>query len=177
MTSAWREAREEGKELKPSGKVTSVWEGLERGYRLGFVGSGDSHWLGPGQDFGITGAYVKELTREAVFEAIRKRRVFASTGTRMILDFRVNGTFMGGETTGKGPARVEVGIRGDADLDRVEIIRDRKTIYAGQPKGKDYTFDFLDMEAPYRPVSYYYVRVLQKNGMQAWSSPVWVQRQ
>ncbi|MCP5117366.1 MAG: DUF3604 domain-containing protein, partial [bacterium] len=74
ITSAWRQAREEAKVFKAQGPVESVWEALERGYRIGFVGSGDSHWMGTGEDFGITGAYVEQLDRENVFEAIREKR-------------------------------------------------------------------------------------------------------
>ncbi len=176
VTSAWREPREEGKELKPSGKIQSVWEALERGYRLGFVGAGDSHWLGPGEDYGITGAYVKEISREGVFEAVRARRVFASTGARMMLDFRANGVLMGGETRANGPARLQVSVTGGALLDRVEIIRDGKQIYTTQAQTNEHRIEYVDVEPPSRSISYYYVRVTQKDGMQAWSSPVWIQR-
>jgi hypothetical protein len=176
ITSAWREPREESSQLKPSGKVRSVWEALERGYRIGFVGSGDTHWLGPGEDYGITGAYVRNLTREDVFDAIRKRRVFASTGARMLLDFRVNGTFMGGETSVSGRPRVEVAVTGDGDLERIEIVRDHRIVYASPCSGSKTSIEYIDQagKPSDRRSSYYYARITQKNGMKAWSSPVWV---
>ncbi len=175
VTSAWRQLREEGADFKPEGKVQSAWEALERGYRIGFVGSGDTHWLGPGEDYGITGAYVKELTREGVFEAIRARRVFASTGARMVIDFRVNGTFMGGETAVQGAPRVSVDVTGDADLDRLEIVRDHRIVHAVQGSGKRASFQFVDEEgSDNRRSSYYYLRITQKDEMKAWSSPIWV---
>lgn len=176
ITSAWREPREEGAELKAQGKVRSAWEAIERGYRVGFVGSGDTHWLGPGEDNGITGAYVKELSREGVFEAIRSRRVFASTGARMLLDFRVNGTFMGGETRAAGPPRVDVSVTGEADLERIEVVRDHRIVYAAPGSSPVATFVFVDRaeRPPDRKTSYYYVRVTQKDQTRAWSSPVWV---
>ncbi len=176
ITSAWRQMREEGKEFKPRGKVQSAWEALERGYRIGLVGSGDTHWLGPGEDYGITGAWVRELSREGVFEAIRARRVFASTGPRLSLEFRVNGTFMGGETRGRESARVEVAVTGAGELERVEIIRDHRIIHAAGCEGRTARIDYLDQAGRLagRRSSYYYARVTQKDGMKAWSSPVWV---
>lgn len=92
-----------------------------------------------------------------------------------MMDVRVNGAFMGGEARGQGPTRIEVSVSGDAELDRIEIIRDRKKVYAIQPHGKAHKFSFLDTTDRERSTSYYYVRVLQKDGMQAWSSPVWIQ--
>jgi hypothetical protein len=168
ITSGWREAREEGTELKAQGKVRSAWEALERGYRIGFVGSGDTHWLGPGEDYGVTGAYVTELSREGIFEAIRARRVFAATAPRGVVELRVNGTFLGGETAAAGPVRVEANVEGE--VEKVEIIRDRRVIHA-TAEGR---FRYVDQSGPAAKASYYYLRVNWKDGMQAWSSPVWV---
>jgi hypothetical protein len=176
VTSAWRQLREESKDLKSAGKVQSAWEALERGYRIGFVGSGDTHWLGPGEDFGITGAYVKELTREGVFEAIRARRVFASTGARMLLNFSVNDAFMGREATANGAPRISVDVTGDADIEKIEIVRDHRIVHAVSGAGKRSAFQFIDQNGnpESRRASYYYVRISQKDGMKAWSSPVWL---
>jgi hypothetical protein len=176
VTSGWRQLREESTELKPSGKVQSAWEALERGYRIAFVGSGDTHWLGPGEDYGITGAYVKELSREGVFEAIRARRVYASTGARMLLDFRVNNTFMGGETTDEGKPRVAVNVTADVDLDKLEVVRDHRIVYAVEASGKNAAFQFVDNTGnpEKRADSYYYLRISQKDKGNVWSSPVWV---
>jgi hypothetical protein len=176
ITSAWRQAREEAKEFKMEGPVSSVWEALERGYRIGFVGSGDSHWMGTGEDFGITGAYVSDLTREGIFEAIRAKRVFASSGTRMLLDVRVNGALMGEQIAASGPVKIEVAINGDADLDRIEIVKDHKVIHSATAEGPLKRFSFIDQEAAPngRAASYYYLRVSQKDKMYAWTSPTWV---
>ncbi len=168
ITSGWREAREEGTGFQAQGKVRSAWEALDRGYRIGFVGSGDTHWLGPGEDYGITGAYAKEFSREGIFEALRARRVFASTGPRMVLDFRVNGTFLGGETTATGPVRIEAGVEGETE--KVEVVRDHRVIHATAQA----RFTYVDQSGRGERASYYYLRVTQKDGMQAWSSPVWV---
>ena len=43
--------------------------------------------------------WAPELTRESAFDAIRSRRTYGSTGSRIYLEFTVNGEPMGGETT------------------------------------------------------------------------------
>ncbi|MBI1354169.1 MAG: hypothetical protein GC160_07470 [Acidobacteria bacterium] len=178
ITSAWRQAREEAKKFKPRGPVASVWEALERGYRIGFVGSGDSHWMGVGEDFGITGAYVDDVSREGVFDAVRSKRVFASTGARVLIDFRVNGAFLGDQIEAeKGkPLKLEVRVEGDGPLDVVEIVKDHKVIHASSGSGATAQFEYLDQSGPRADgkASYLYLRVRQKDEQYAWASPIWV---
>ncbi len=178
ITSAWRQAREEAAEFKQNGPVSAVWEALERGYRIGFVGSGDSHWMGTGEDNGITGAYVRELSRDGVFEAIRARRVFASTGGRFLIDFRVNGEFMGGSVTVErsAPLRIHARVEGEAPAALIEVVKDHRVIHATRGDGMSTEFEFLDRSGP-RPdgkPSYCYLRVRQADEQYAWVSPVWV---
>ena len=179
ITSAWRQAREEAREFKKQGPVASVWEALERGYRIGFVGSGDSHWMGTGEDYGITGAYVEDLGREAIFDAIRSKRVFASTGMRALVDFRVNGAFLGGQIEADPAKPLELTLRvdGDAPIDVVEIVKDHKVIYAAKGAGeRNVRFEYIDRSGPREDgkASYLYVRIRQENDQYAWASPVWV---
>ena len=178
ITSAWRQAREEASEFKPQGPVSSVWEALDRGYRIGFVGSGDSHWMGTGEDNGITGAYVHTLSREGIFEAIRARRVFASTGARFVIDFRVNDAFMGSavEVGREEALRVGVRVEGEGPLEAVEIVKDHKVIHSASVDGRLAEFEFLDRSGPTpgKDASYLYVRAKQADKHYAWASPVWV---
>ncbi len=178
ITSAWQQAREEAREFKPQGPVSSVWEALERGYRIGFVGSGDSHWMGTGEDNGVTGAYVADFSREGVFESIRSKRVFASTGARFLIDFRVNGAFMGGavESLRDSALKVRVRVEGESSLDVVEIVKDRRVIHAVTGQGEAADFEFTDLSGPTegKDASYLYVRARQADDHYAWASPVWV---
>lgn len=70
---------------------SGVFNALARGYRFGFIGCGDSHSGMPGRSFpqdrqwcvmrksGFTGVYAPELTREAIFDALRARRTWRLT--------------------------------------------------------------------------------------------------
>lgn len=178
ITSAWQQAREETVEFKDQGPVSAVWEALERGYRIGFVGSGDSHWMGTGEENGITGAYVSELTRQGVFDAIRAKRVFASTGGRLLIDFRVNGVFMGASVLVRRekPLQIVVRVDSDAPVDALEIVKDHKVIHSAARSDGPIDLEFQDRSGPREDgkASYCYLRVRPANGGFAWASPVWV---
>jgi hypothetical protein len=64
---------------------------LDQGRRLGFVGCSDSHRRNPGLCGGLTGIYAEELTDEAVLRALREHRCFASNGSKIVVDSRLNG--------------------------------------------------------------------------------------
>jgi len=159
-----------------------VRDALLRGYKLGIIGSGDTHDGHPGQQSvgavvtGLLGVYSPELTREAVWEAFRRRQVYATSGPKIILNFRVADSPMGSEVkwaASKGPVPIAVRAVCCDDIESVEIIRNGEKVFVG--KGEGVFVQFL-VEDP-RPSSgtyWYYARVLQKDGNMAWSSPVWV---
>jgi len=127
-------------DLTPFLEITSVWgvfewfgeEALDRGYRVGFVGGSDDHSGRPGAtppdmlpkhnvDGGLMGARADALSREALWDAFTDRRVYATTGERILLRARVDGEPMGGEVTAD-PA-VDVGVHGTAPVQEVDLFR------------------------------------------------------
>jgi Protein of unknown function (DUF3604) len=95
--------------LERTVEVHSTWGTFEwllhdafaKGYRVGVVCHSDDHKGRPGatkpgaSTFGAIGGltcyFMPELTRDALFEALRKRRHYGTTGTRLFLDLQ--GTF------------------------------------------------------------------------------------
>jgi hypothetical protein len=71
-----------------------VWDALVRGYRVGYLGALDYHEPRPTCTH-LTGTWAPELTRASLFDALYRRRTFATTGQRTALDFTVNGHPMG----------------------------------------------------------------------------------
>ena len=71
-------------------------DAFDKGYRVGVVCHSDDHKGRPGatrpgaSTFGAVGGlscyFMPELTRDALFEALRKRRHYGTTGTRIFLD-------------------------------------------------------------------------------------------
>lgn len=92
---------------------------LDAGWRPGLTGVSDHHGREWGRDTttGRTGVYVRDLTRDAVREALLARRSFATRERGMRLDARLEGARMGSPvrvTPGRAPLVLEV------DVDRGE---------------------------------------------------------
>nr|HNT37428.1 hypothetical protein [bacterium] len=122
---------------------------------------------------GITGVYAKDLTREGVNEALRSRRCFAATGVPIVVDFQANGHIMGEEYETAVPPKFEVGIQGVSALQYVTLVRNNEDIFQHGGDSTDARFTYIDKDiAP--GISYYYIRVLQRDNEMAWSSPIWV---
>ncbi|HEX2240147.1 MAG TPA: DUF3604 domain-containing protein [Actinomycetota bacterium] len=93
--------------LETAVEVHSAWgtfewilrDAFEKGYRVGIVANSDGHKGRPGACYpgasffgsqgGLTCFVATRLDRDAIFEAMRRRHHFGTTGNRMILDVAV----------------------------------------------------------------------------------------
>ncbi len=159
-----------------------VQDALSRGFRLGIIASGDTHNGHPGMGDpaspvgGLAGIYAEELTREAVWSALKNRRVYGTSGARIIVDFSVNGHMMGSTIPG-GPdteRRIAYSVTGSNVLSRIVLVKNGSDYQTWEPGKKSHSFSFVDRTSD-REVDYYYLRVVQADGHMAWSSPVWVE--
>ena len=152
---------------KPGWFIQDAWA---RGVVIGVIASPDH-----GGGLGKACVYAPEPTREAILDAIRQRHTYGTTAARVFLEVRVNGRLMGEKlpaSDGK-PVEVKVSARCPGDIDRIEICRNNQFVYTHKPDGRNSEFAFVDT-APVRGYGFYYVRVIQKDGEMAWSSPVWM---
>ena len=156
------------------------------GRRIGVIASSDEHsGQGGRRHGGLAAVFAKNLTREDVFDALRARQCYATTGERILLDFSVAGATTGNETSVAKGAKVPVRLRvwGADLLLRVELLRFRQGIDRGfipiwsvapRPESMDCA---LDMDDDIVASAIYYARMVQEPlawpGM-AWTSPVWV---
>ena len=104
--------------------------------------------------------------------AIKARRTFAATDN-IVVDFRVGEHFMGESFTARGAAPIKAYIHGTGPLASVTLVKNNRAVYSKPGEGSEMNFGFTDTDVKAGD-AYYYVRVLQKNGQIAWSSPVWV---
>ncbi|UCG32851.1 MAG: CehA/McbA family metallohydrolase [Phycisphaerales bacterium] len=162
-----------------SGMVQSA---LARGYRLGIVGSGDTHDGHPGMRAlgggcgGLAGIYATALTREAVLEALRARRVYATTGCRAVLRFHMGDVHMGGVATLDDPnqeRKLSVSVLGDAPVKSVTVVKNNETVGQRTCEGLLESWEWVD-PAPACDGDYYYVRIEQADGEWVYSSPIWI---
>jgi hypothetical protein len=150
---------------------------LSSGGRTGFVGGSDTH---EGKPAARTAVLVREMTRRAIFDALRHRRNYAVTQDRILLDFRINGHVMGEEIEVESDPRIVVDVKGTDRIEEVLLVRDGATLYSLSPETQAVRFQYVDHS--FAGASYYYVRVVQAdrdeqgNRSTAWSSPIWVKR-
>jgi hypothetical protein len=165
--------------------VANNWvrDALARGYRLGFVGSGDSHDGHPGlpqlasPTGGMAAIFTEERTRDAVLAALRARRTYATNGPRILLRAALGSHPMGTVAPVAEGATLDeslfVQVAGTGPIARVEIVRSGAVVDGVDGEGRlEIAFD--------RPVTglrageYVYVRVVQQDQGAAWSSPVYI---
>jgi hypothetical protein len=150
---------------------------LNRGGKTGFVGGTDTH---EGKPAARTAVLAAELTREAIFNALRSRRNYAVSNARILLDFRINGHYMGEEIETEGKPRIAVDVKGSHAIQELAVVRDGVVLRSLRPGNQAVKFEYLD--GSFAGDSYYYLRVTQVdkdthgNPSRAWSSPIWVKR-
>jgi hypothetical protein len=149
-------------ELEPvieihSSHATSEWfleEALRRGYRVGVTAGSDDVMGRPGASHpgnhigrnlrgGLTAIYAQELTRAALWEAIRARRCYATTGPRMLLWVMADGYWMGEAYTTRTPPAIEAEVAGTVGLEAVELLRGLQVLHS--PSLLDYSQARPDM--------------------------------
>ncbi len=107
---------------------------LAQGHRLGVIASTDDHLGYPGAyREGLAAVLATELTREAIFDALRHRRTYAVTGDRILVDFQVNGRIMGTQMPYVKQRELAVTVTGWDQLDRVEILRNNQVLHRDFP--------------------------------------------
>jgi hypothetical protein len=148
-----------------------VNDAFDLGYRVGIVANSDGHKGRPGAEGpgaslfgaygGLTCLQLPELSRRAVFEALRARRHYATTGARVLLD--VSASFAGEaelfaadpalgpaahrpvarapmgsivHTTGD-TARLAITVSASAPVERIDIRNGRETVVVHRPYGPD----------------------------------------
>jgi len=163
-----------------SGMVQSA---LARGYRLGMIGSGDTHDGHPALGTpdmpppGLAGIYAEDLTGQAILDAVRTRRVYATNGCRAILRFHSGRTPMGGVIAlhdRAAPRRFQITIVGDAPIAQVTMVKNNRDVADLPGDGFLFSRSWQDT-APAESGDYYYARIGQIDGGMIWSSPIWVE--
>ncbi|MCP5055176.1 MAG: CehA/McbA family metallohydrolase [bacterium] len=151
-------------------------DALARGYRLGFVGSGDSHDGHPGlthlaaDSGGLAAIFAEDRTRASVLAALRARRSYATNGPRILLRVHLDGQPMGSAVTAGSEHRFEIDVAGAGPIESIDVIQGGELVAAFEGNGElALAVETLLRDPP--PGSYAYVRIRQQDGGAAWSSP------
>jgi hypothetical protein len=160
-----------------------VRDALGRGYRLGFLGSGDSHDGHPGlahlgaPSGGLAAILTERLDRQSILAALRARRVYATNGPRILLRAAYGSHGMGSIVSAPtadapGPAdELFVHVVAVSPLDRIDVIRSGEIVTVVQADGLLEVAAQIPVPDP-QPGEFLYVRAVQRDDGAAWSSPI-----
>ncbi len=161
----------DGEEAKALGGFQAaglVWNAWKKGLRLGVIASSD-HFS---THISYAMVYTPGTGRQAIFDSIRKRRTYGATDN-IILEFWLGDRFMGDDFKASSRQKVRVKAHGTDIIEAVHLIRDGVYIYKHAPNSREVEFEYSDADVG-PGEHWYYVRVEQRNGELAWSSPIWV---
>ncbi len=163
-------------------------DALARGYRLGFVGSGDTHDGHPGLGHlaqpcgGLAAILAADNSRDAILAALKARTCYATTGPRIVVWFKLGSARMGAIVPPPTPAERASDhapsyfglVIGDAPIARLELIKNGAPVAAAAPDGS--IQQSLDWRDPDRHSGdSVYLRAIQSDGHAAWSSPIFTE--
>lgn len=121
-----------------------LWDAFDKGYRVGIMSNSDGHKGRPGAEgpgagqFGIFGGLTcilaEELTRASVFEALKKRRCYGTSGPRIDLSFELDGEPMGSDLSARETVHVSARVRGTAPIEALVLYRGREAIHVLRPE-------------------------------------------
>ncbi len=122
-------------------------DALQRGLVTGFVSDSDDHFGHPGDaparaptffaHGGLVCIYTSDLTRESLWEGLRARRTYGTTGERIGLRFQSGTHWMGEKFAATGAVPFSVEVNGTSGIERVDVFRgvERVYRYAGSAEG------------------------------------------
>ncbi len=120
---------------------------LRAGFEVGVVAASDDHHAKPGltppplaggsQPGGLAGVLAAENDTDAIFDALRARAVYATSGQRILLAATVNGYPMGSRQPAGQKREIWSRVSGTAPIERIDVVRNGEVLmsrpYAAAP--------------------------------------------
>ncbi len=145
---------------------------LKKGYRLSFESSSDH----VSTHISYALAYAENPSREAVFNAMQARHVYAATAN-IVADYRCGAHMMGDEFSTDTPPKLQLHLEGTAPVAKVVIIKDDEEVFTATPNQQKCDVEWTDPQPTAGKTSYYYARGEQADGELVWASPMWIEYQ
>jgi hypothetical protein len=164
-----------------SGSGSFVRDILAKGWKLGFTASSNEYylaWINQTYKPGLTAVFSTTLERKSIYNSIKERSTYATTGVKIGLRFTCNNLTMGSAVKTTGAPLLYYEVLGTDKIKSVELIKfdgRYSVLSTNAPLGDTASFHFRDNT--FRKKAFYYVRVTQADGNMAWSSPIWVEQE
>ncbi|CAG7650772.1 hypothetical protein PAESOLCIP111_06172 [Paenibacillus solanacearum] len=160
----------------PKEQYDTYIHALDKGWHVAPTNNGDNHsanWIT--RDNNRTVILAPRLNRDALFDAIRARRTYASWGDSDIrINYRINGKDMGSRLTGQSSLAVKVDVYNqNADnISKISVIANGGTVVASQTYSTNKVSFSTTLSPNYK---YYFIRVDQADGDWAVTAPIWIE--
>jgi len=175
--SPWADRSMASVQVRNAGEEALYIKLLDAGWHVGAVGGQDQHERMRGATASSwTVALARELTREAILEALSSRRTYSAGDRNLQLTLSVDGEDMGSQIArpaGMLNCLVTVADPDESEvIDRIDLLVDGRIVQTARPKLAKYAWAV--------PVEfgvgkhYCFVRVTQPGDHMTWSSPIWV---
>ncbi len=165
-------------------------DALRKGAKMAVIGGSDDHggmngradprYSYPQNYPGVTGVWATENSPAAIFEALRAKRTFAymmgepsgDMGGRMVIDFRINGHYMGETITrpASGDLTVFYRVKADVPVKAVTLVKNCRN-YVSLRDASEVVLDYRQET----DCDCFYLRVELTDGRFGWASPIWVE--
>jgi histidinol phosphatase-like PHP family hydrolase len=155
-----------------------VRDAFNRGHRLGILASGDTHDGRPGlrsvgaPTNGLAAFRTGERTRDAVFRSIRERRVYGTSGARILLAGRWGSAAPGSVLDARPEGPIVVDVVAPEPIELIEVVGPDGPVATEYGGGRRVRRRFGDLGP--ETVAWLYVRVVLADGETAWDSPWWL---
>lgn len=162
--------------INPSSDFSwSYFYALSKGWHVGAAGNTDTHrggWgMGP-----WTGVLATNLTKEAILDGLRHMRTYATRDRNLRLFFRADEHWMGESFLASGTVEIRIDVE---DPDRGDVLSEVRLYMDGVVVNRTaVNNETLSWTVETTPTAdryhYYVVGVKEKDGENAWSSPIWI---
>lgn len=155
-----------------------VRDALAMGHRLGIIASGDTHDGHPGKRThgapanGLVAFRRARPDRESIFECLRERRVYGTSGPRILLASDWGGHAPGSRLREKPAGEIAVRVVAPEPVEVIEVIGESGVIDRAYGGGRHVERRFAEAARTNSP--WLYVRVVLADGEAAWDSPWWI---
>jgi hypothetical protein len=186
--SCWGQSESPSLDLWNKGMTpgAGAWAAFDRGYRMGLIASSDNHVGMPGRSHsgdrqahtpfkgGLCAVWAEALTRESLFNSLKQKRCYGTTGARIIVRFSIDGQPMGATMNpAKDSVQAAIEVHGTDELKRVEIVTAGRCVRE-LPIARGEGRLSCTIALPATQGSHYYLRITQADGERAWTSPIFI---
>lgn len=153
---------------------SSVKDWLSTNEVFSFLGNTDTHSGEPGKT-GLTGVYCDNLTSEQIFQAIKARHIFATNGKKIKTKLYSDEFLMGDIVVSlQNERNICFEVNGTDTIINLELIKNGEVIFSQITNSMQANGIFHDIDSTAH--CYYYLRVTQRDGGMAWTSPLYFKR-